>query len=72
MYLKTKNLKRINVMIATKIFKGRNYIQASLRKIQLIKDLFMVQLNSGKEIGIPLELSQKQLPLSFRYYHFIL
>jgi len=39
--LKENNLRRINIMIKTNIFIGRNYVLAALRKI-FIKDLFMI------------------------------
>lgn len=72
MNLKEINLRKLNTFIKTGMFGGKQYLQAVLRRIKLTKDLFILNLNSGKEIAIPYELSQKQLPMSFRYYHFIL
>ena len=55
--IKERQLKKIITMSCYGMFKGRNYIVAQLKKIQLVKDLFMIQINQGKEIGIPLQLS---------------
>lgn len=55
------------------ILGGIDMIKATLRRIQLIKDLFMIDLESGmNDIVIPSVLSLKKMPYSFRYYHFIM
>ena len=55
-----------------KILKPYFLIKLMIQKIQSIKDLFTLEIQSGNEIYIPNELSQDKLPSSFRYYDFIL
>ena len=47
---------------------GILYLDAILKKIELEKELFIADLEQGKECFIPKELSQDTLPYSFRYY----
>lgn len=44
------------------------YIHVILRKIKLAKEIFITELECGKDVFIPHELSQDKLPSSFRYY----
>ena len=39
-----------------------------LKKIQIAKKLFIINIEEGSEALIPKELSQKCMPQSFRYY----
>ena len=39
-----------------------------LERIKLAKQLFTQEIEQGSEAYIPVELSQKELPLSFRFY----
>lgn len=41
-------------------------------RIQYMRELFLMDVESGVEVLIPQELSQKKLPHSFRYYDPIL
>ena len=43
-----------------------------LKRIQIAKELFTLEIEQGSEAFIPVELSQKSLPLSFRFYDPIL
>jgi hypothetical protein len=43
-----------------------------IKKIEIAKKLFLSDMQFGGEVFIPKELSQDQLPSSFRFYDFIL
>jgi len=55
-----------------KLIGGLIYVQAILKRIQIAKDLMIIELEQGNEVLISKELSQDDLPLSFRYYDSIL
>ena len=59
-------------MINLKLINGPRYIESILKKIELVKDLFLMDLELGEEVIIPRELSMDQLPQSYRYYDYIL
>lgn len=44
------------------------YIIATLRKYEIIKDLFVLELELGQEVFIPSTLSCDKYPLSYRFY----
>jgi hypothetical protein len=67
-----KMYNKIKLMIQLKIFGGLLYLQCILKKIQLAKELFMIELMSGQEVNVPKDLSQSNLPYSYRYYDPIL
>lgn len=47
---------------------GDQYITTLLQKYKIQKELFILNLENGHEVVLPPILSQKKLPLSFRYY----
>lgn len=49
-------------------FQGLTFIEILLKQISLAKEIFLLNLAQGDEIIIPEELSQKKLPLSYRFY----
>ena len=52
------NLRKLDLFIKMGIFGGINYPKAVLRRIKLIKDFFMLELEQGKpELIIPYALS---------------
>lgn len=51
---------------------GISLIRSLLRKIQIVKELFIFDVEQGQEVFIPKELSQDHLPQSFRFYDPIL
>jgi hypothetical protein len=59
-------------MINMKLINGPRFIESILKKIELVKDLFLMDLELGDEVIIPRELSQDLLPYSYRYYDYIL
>ena len=58
--------------VSLKGISGIALIKCLLRKIQIVKELFIIDIEQGQEVFIPKELSQDHLPLSFRYYDPIL
>ena len=41
-------------------------------RIQLVKELFLMDMEQGIEVNIPREISMDHWPLSYRYYDSIL
>lgn len=60
------------MMINMNLIRGPRYIEALLLRLAIVKDLFLMELEQGVEVFIPTELSQDQLPSSYRYYDHIL
>ena len=60
------------MMINMKLINGPRYLETILKKLELVKDLFLMDLEIGEEVLIPRELSQDMLPYSFRYYDYLL
>ena len=44
------------------------YLELILKRIELIKELFLLNIAQGDEVVIPDELSQKELPASYYVY----
>lgn len=44
------------------------FIRAVVQKIELTKQLFVMEIQEGQDVHIPYDLAQRQLPLSYRYY----
>ena len=61
-------MSKIKLLLGLKCFTGILYIKAQLKKIVIAKNLFAMDIQDGHEVFIRKELSQQQLPLSFRYY----
>lgn len=66
------NINKIDMMLKLKAFRGVHYLNALIVKQQLIKDRFIIMLQNESVVVIPKEINQLDLPLSFRYYDFIL
>ena len=66
------NVRKIQIILGLKCAEGMLFIKVLLKKISLIKDLLVTEIEQGNEVYIPKDLSQSQLPLSFRYYDPIL
>lgn len=60
------------MMMDMKIINGLMYIEAARKKIEISKELLILELEQGEEALIYSELSQDHLPYSFRYYDSIL
>lgn len=52
--------------------KGVTYLELILKRIELIKELFLLNIAQGDEVVIPDELSQKTLPASYYFYDAIM
>ena len=65
-------LTKIKMCINLGAVNGIVMLNAILKKIKLTKDLFQLDIEDGLEIFIPKDLSQDQLPYSFRFYDPIL
>lgn len=60
------------MLINMKLITGPRLLESLLKKIELVKELFLMDLELGEEVIIPRELSQDTLPYSYRYYDYIL
>ena len=59
---------KIALLEKLKILKGPLYIQVKLKRIEIARDLFMIDVETGREVFIRKSLSQQDLPMSYRYY----
>lgn len=48
--------------------KGIIYVKAILKRIEIQKEMFVSELLKGDAVYIPWDLSQDNLPWSFRFY----
>ena len=44
------------------------YLEIVIKQLQLVKELFILDVEQGDEVIIPTELLQSDLPLSFKFY----
>ena len=65
-------VRKIQKLINSKLVHGSRILMAYIRIIDLKKILFLMEFELGNEVLIPQELRQDDLPLSFRYYDFII
>lgn len=63
---------KLKLLLSMKAINGELFLQVILRCIQLQKEIFLLEVEEGREVYIPQELSQDHLPHSFRYYDPIL
>ena len=61
-------LQNINLVQGLRCVKGILFIRLMLKRIKIAKQLFTFEIEQGSEAYIPRELSQKSLPLSFKFY----
>ena len=47
-------------------------LRLRLEKVKLAKQLFVLDIEQGQEVFIPMELSQDKFPINFKYYDFII
>lgn len=59
---------RLELITKMTMVQGPQYIVAVLERIKMSKQLFVLELEQGREVLIPKVLSQVNLPQSFRYY----
>ena len=63
---------KLKLLLSLQAVRGELFIQVFLRCIKLRKEVFMLDIEEGREVFIPRELAQDGLPWSFRYYDPIL
>jgi len=63
-----KQYLKLRLVLALGLLHGLFFIETLLRKIKLAKQIFVLDLEQGQEVFILSDLSQRNLPLSFRYY----
>jgi hypothetical protein len=61
-------LSKLKLVLGLKSLKGMLFIRALLQKIELSKQIFVMEVQEGQEVHICQDLSQQHLPNSFRYY----
>lgn len=59
---------KLNLIYKFKLFQGEYLLKLILKKIQVAKQLFIIEIEQGNEVLIPKELSQSGLPMSYQYY----
>lgn len=63
---------KLKLMQSIGAFSSIFLIKAILKKIDVAKQLLVIELEQGLEVFIPRELQQHDLPSSFRYFDCIL
>ena len=63
---------RLKLMIRYRLLGGLLFTKVLLMRNEVSKKLLLLDIELGREVLIPEELSQDKLPLSFRYYDSIL
>jgi len=61
-------LKRVNNIIKAGLLDPEKLIMTHLKKYNIIKEIFMLEIELGRKVKIPELLSQSYLPLSFTFY----
>lgn len=69
---KFEQSKKFKSILIHKTYYGLGYIYAALQNIKYQKEIFILDLEQGKEVFIPKELRQDRMPQSFIYYDSIL
>ena len=63
---------KCKILINFKAIKNELYIKAALMKLQVAKELFVLDIEQGSEAYVPPELTVDLMPMSFRFYDAIL
>ena len=71
-YIQNALFEKIKLVLNLKAVDRILYIKLLLKKIELAKSLFILEIEQGEEVYIPPELSIHQFPLSYRSYDSIL
>lgn len=62
------NISKLKLILGMRSITGMIYIRAVLDKINFVKKLFTYQIEDDAEVFIPADLTQSDLPISYRYY----
>jgi hypothetical protein len=65
-------LHKHNFAIALNGLNGIVLLKAILKKIQIVRELFLFDIEEGSQVFIPYQLSQDTYPYSMRYYDSII
>lgn len=61
-------IQRIQLFNAWEMMKGVTYINSILTRLEIVREKFIMELQNGVAVFIPPDLSQDNLPASYRYY----
>lgn len=67
-----KQFSTLKMLISIKAFSGIFMIMAILKRIEISKKIFIIDIEQGQEVFIPGDLQQNKLPMTFRYFDPIL
>jgi hypothetical protein len=59
---------KLRMVVGSRSIRGIKFLECLMKKIAIVKELFVQELEQGKECFIPKDLSQDSFPYSFRYY----
>ena len=65
---KQQQSKKFKSIMVNKTVYGLGYIYAALMNIKYQKEILMINLEQGREVLIPRDLSQDKFPSSFTFY----
>lgn len=60
------------MMCCMGMLQGQLFIRAMLKRIELQKEMLLIEIELGREVLLANELSQDKLPMSFTYYDSII
>lgn len=60
---------KLNLLVKLRLLEGPLFIHALQEMINLMKQIFVLKLERGDEVSIPLLLREYKLPLSYQYYN---
>lgn len=63
-----RQLNKIKLILQMGNLQGTFYLRTRLKKIELVKHLFVLDIEQDQEVYIPRDLSQKDYPLNFQFY----
>jgi hypothetical protein len=64
--------KKINMILGFGLAKGSLYILLLMKRIDVSKDILMLEVEDGLEVFLQSDLNLEKLPYSFRYYDFLI
>ena len=68
----TSTISRINMLIGLKVANSLLFILLLLKRIELSKEMLILDIDNRNWTVIPPDLSQERLPASFRFYDFVI
>ena len=63
---------KLNLLIQLKAVRDEVYIRIILKRIEISKEIFLMNIELGLETFIPKVLAQDTMPISFRFYDSIM